>query len=254
MEFDRARLMNNIIFLIKEKGLKIGELENAVGISTGYISKMTKADNESMPGIDLIYKLAQKFGVSVEALVNGDFNKSNDNLLFLIKFLHFLEEDIDLHRDEWISFGAYEELQEKYAFDDIPMTTRTLEVDMKGYPSEMKFESQFQRDVNLTVTRENFCGFVTTIGIALLFKLTNRSTEEKKNEYELYVIKDGGPGDEQLIPICSSLDSDGEIAPYIADLYNCLVKHSRDLQVTEEARSIINKYLVNRDSRDVPFY
>ena len=55
MEFDRARLMNNINTLIKDKNIKIGELENSIGISTGYLSKMSKADNESMPGIDLIW-------------------------------------------------------------------------------------------------------------------------------------------------------------------------------------------------------
>ena len=55
MDFDRTKLMTNITVLIKERGMRIGELENRVGISAGYISKMTKADNESMPGIDLIY-------------------------------------------------------------------------------------------------------------------------------------------------------------------------------------------------------
>ena len=40
MEFDRARLMNNINTLIKDKKIKIGELENSIGISTGYLSKI----------------------------------------------------------------------------------------------------------------------------------------------------------------------------------------------------------------------
>lgn len=34
MEFERARLMNNINTLIKDKNIKIGELENSIGIST----------------------------------------------------------------------------------------------------------------------------------------------------------------------------------------------------------------------------
>ena len=85
MEFDRARLMNNINTLIKDKNIKIGELENSIGISTGYLSKMSKADNESMPGIDLIWKLAQKLGTSVDMLVGGDFGRSNDNLFQLIR-------------------------------------------------------------------------------------------------------------------------------------------------------------------------
>lgn len=253
MDFDRTKLMTNIAVLIKEKGLRIGELENRVGISAGYISKMTKADNESMPGIDLIYKLAQELEVSVEALVRGDFNKSNDNLLFLVQFLHSLEEDINTHRDEWISFSDYGGLQTEYGFSDLPMLTRTLDVDMKENDSAFRFISEFRKDAKLTVTKENFCGFVSFIGTVLLFKLENHLPEGKRAEFELYAFQDRGGGDEPLIPICSSLDSEGELAPYLKDLYNCLLRHSKDIQISEEARRMINAYLQNRDPSELPF-
>ena len=101
MEFDRARLMNNINTLIKDKNIKIGELENSIGISTGYLSKMSKADNESMPGIDQKKKLAQRLGTSVDMLVCGDFGRSNDNLFQLIRVLDKMKKDTDLHNIEW---------------------------------------------------------------------------------------------------------------------------------------------------------
>ena len=253
MEFDRARLMNNITFLIKEKGLKVGELENSVGISAGYISKMTKAENESMPGIDLIYKLAQKLDVSVEALVNGDFNRSNDNLLFLIKFLHSLQVDTDLHEIEWDFFREYSEIQEQYVLQDLPMLTRNLSVDMHEGESSFKFLSQFSVEANLTTTKENFCGF-TSVGDALLFKLINHLPDNtKQTEYELYIIDDRGGGDEPLWPVCSSLVNNGELRPYLADLHNCLLKHSKDLRVTEDVRNLINRYLAKRSDEELPF-
>lgn len=253
MEFDRARLMNNISFLIKERGMKVGELENAVGISAGYISKMTKSENESMPGIDLIYKLAQQLDVSVEALVNGDFNKSNDNLLFLVKFLHLLQVDTDLHDIEWVFFRDYAEVQDKYAADDLPMLTNTLAVNMQEGSSSYKFESQFSLDAELTTTKENFCGF-SSVGIILLFKLINHLPDgQKQTEYEIYIIEDRGGGNEEIVPICSSLDKNGEIKPYITDLYNCLLKHSKDLKLTEETRRLINRYLEKRNPEELPF-
>ncbi len=253
MDFERSRLMNNISVLIKEKGLKVGELENKVGISAGYISKMTKADSESMPGIDLIYKLAQELEVSVEALVCGDFNKSNDNLLFLIRFLHSLEEDVNLHRHEWESFETYGALQKEYAFPDLPMMTRTLEVNLQQKESAFQFVSAFKKDANLTVTKDNFCGFVPELGTVLLFKLDNHLPEGRKTEFEMYVIEDRGGGDEPITPMCSSLDSDGEVSPYITDLYNCLLKHSKDIKVSEETRTLINRYLSNREPSELPF-
>ena len=60
MEFEKGKLMANINDLIKERGRKIGELEDAVGVSRGYLSRMSKAENESMPGVDLIYRLADE--------------------------------------------------------------------------------------------------------------------------------------------------------------------------------------------------
>lgn len=41
-EFNRQRMMENVNELIKEKGLKVGEVESAIGVSTGYISRLTK--------------------------------------------------------------------------------------------------------------------------------------------------------------------------------------------------------------------
>lgn len=253
MEFNRSRLMNNITTLIKEKNIKVGELESSIGISTGYLSKMTKPENESMPGIDLIYKLAQRLDVSVEALVNGDFNESNDNLLFLVKFLHFLQQDTDLHEIEWDFFREYEDLQEKYAFDDLPMLADRMEVVLNEGDSAYKFKSQFSIDADLTMTKENFCGF-SSVGVILVFKLINRFPEgTEQTEYEVYAIEDRGGGEEPLVPICSSLDKNGKVKPYLADLYNCLLKHSKDLKLSEEARNLINKYINKREAEELPF-
>ena len=95
MEFDRSRLMNNITTLIKEKNIKIGELENSVGISTGYLSKMAKPENESMPGIDLIWKLAEKLGVSHRHLGDLERGSSNGSVKILIDIAEYFHVSMD---------------------------------------------------------------------------------------------------------------------------------------------------------------
>lgn len=248
MEFDRTKLMTNIIALIKEKGIRIGELEKRIGISAGYISKMTKAENESMPGIDLIFKLAQELEVSMEALICGDFNKSNDNLLFLIQFLHSLIEDINIHRDEWRQFTDYNALRTEYDFPALPMMAETLE----ERDAAFRYVSGFKLDAKLTVTNDNFYAFVSGIGPIVLFKLENHLPEGRKTELELYAINMDSD-EESVIPMCSSLDSDGEIAPYLMDLYNCLLRHSKDIQISDRTRNLINGYLRSRDPSELPF-
>ena len=115
-----------------------------------------------------------------------------------------------------------------------------------------RYVSGFRMDAKLTVTNDNFYAFVSGIGPLVLFKLENHLPEGRKTELELYAINMDSK-DESVIPMCSSLDSDGEIAPYLMDLYNCLLRHSKDIQISEETRSLINGYLRSREPSELPF-
>ena len=100
-EFIRQRLADNITFLMKEQKRKVGDVENAVGISTGYLSKMLKKDTEAAPSTDIIWKLAKVLGVSTDLLIEGDFSKATDNLRYLSNFLKKLTARTDSNELEW---------------------------------------------------------------------------------------------------------------------------------------------------------
>lgn len=251
MEFDKNRLMNNINILIKNKNLKIGELENELGVSTGYLSRMSKSEKESAPSVDFICKLAAKLEVSIDSLVNGDFQHSNDNLYYMTRFLSSLTEDTDAHKFEWEKFTKYENLQEKYGFSDLPMMTKTLHVNMKEESSYWKFLSTFDNRVEFKMSNINYCAMVSGLGVVLLLKLDAENSEANKTAYELYAIEESS--EEQVIPICSTLQNDGAISPAILDLFNCIERHERDVKVSEEARSIIDRYLCRREPEELPF-
>ena len=44
MEFDKTIFMNNITYLLKRRNIKIGDLENKIGVSKGYISRINKKE------------------------------------------------------------------------------------------------------------------------------------------------------------------------------------------------------------------
>lgn len=87
MDFNRQQLVDNIGSLIQQKGMKIGEVESAIGISTGYLSRLSKDGNNSIPATDVTWKLARHLGVSTDALISGDFSAGTDNLSVLKRFL-----------------------------------------------------------------------------------------------------------------------------------------------------------------------
>lgn len=87
MDFNRAQLVENIGNLIQQKNMKVGEVESAIGISTGYLSRLSKDGNSSIPATDVVWKLARHFGVSTDALISGDFSEGTDNISVLRRFL-----------------------------------------------------------------------------------------------------------------------------------------------------------------------
>ena len=68
-EFDIQRLMDNINSIIQQKNIKIGEMESDIGVSPGYISRLTKKGNGAATSADLIWKVAKYLGVSVDFLM-----------------------------------------------------------------------------------------------------------------------------------------------------------------------------------------
>jgi len=63
------RLHDNIDFLIKINNKKIGEVETAIGVSIGYLSRSKGCD---LP-ISKVIRTAEYFNVSVDSLIFSNF-------------------------------------------------------------------------------------------------------------------------------------------------------------------------------------
>ena len=85
VEFDKKRMLENISFLLKEKGKKIGELETEAGVSVGYISRTSKDEN-AKPGIDFILKVAEALNISVDMLLKVDLTDLTPTEKYLLSF------------------------------------------------------------------------------------------------------------------------------------------------------------------------
>ena len=70
--FDKNRCLNNIYFLVKEKNLRIGDLEAGAGVSIGYISRLNKDDSKATPSIEFLVSIADKLDVTIDALIQYD--------------------------------------------------------------------------------------------------------------------------------------------------------------------------------------
>ena len=51
--YDKKVCLKNLGILIDQKKIKIGQLEQAVGVSAGYLSRLSKDDNTTKISIEL---------------------------------------------------------------------------------------------------------------------------------------------------------------------------------------------------------
>ena len=70
---DKQRIVRNISFFAQEQNKKVGEIEEAIGVSQGYLSKLSKPSSKQMPSLETVCRLADLFGVSVSDLIYTDF-------------------------------------------------------------------------------------------------------------------------------------------------------------------------------------
>lgn len=98
--FDKKLLFNNIGYLVRKNGIKIGELETQAGVSLGYISRTSKEGNKK-PGIDFILNIAQALGVSVDTLLRVNLSALTANENYLVAFLEKLLRDTQEDRLDW---------------------------------------------------------------------------------------------------------------------------------------------------------
>lgn len=98
--FDRKLLFDNIAFLVKRSGLKIGELETNAGVSAGYIARTIK-DGTAKPGMEFVIGVAEQLHVSTDLLLKTDLTKMDANAIYLIGFIEKLIRDTVENRLYW---------------------------------------------------------------------------------------------------------------------------------------------------------
>jgi len=104
-EFNQQLMLDNISYLLKETGKKIGELETDAGVSPGYISRISKEGN-TKPGIDFIMNVADSLNVSINTLLNVDLSEMTPNERYLLSFLEKLNRDTLGDKLDWNSESA----------------------------------------------------------------------------------------------------------------------------------------------------
>lgn len=141
-DFDNGILIKNLAFLLKKYNLKMGDLEKILGISAGYISRTAKENSAKKLSIDVVWKIAELFEISVDKLISDDISELSGNIGMLIDFLdklHRQTECVDIEWDNW--GGVHGDTDEN--FDQLGLFTieedGSVRYSAPGRNTEVKF-------------------------------------------------------------------------------------------------------------------
>lgn len=277
MEYSKQKLMENIYALIQERGIKIGELENELGVSTGYISRLNK-NPDSTINIELVLNIANYFGVSIDVLVEGDMTKVRDNLHYMGQFINSLKDATDSNKLEWDSIYI-DDVNKDLRSTEPPKLFMIEEDDDRVYGTDSKpYEYQGQKcslsalgkkvltsaaapheTVMLTGTAyktEMSAG--TELYIFPMLALLDTPNGGVEEEYfDLYMRKwelekdwdpsYGSPTEQDFqwynYPLCNTLNNAGEIETQIALLYRAIARHEGDLKIDNSVRKSMEAFM-----------
>lgn len=131
-EFNKNILFDNIYYLIKKQDRKIGEVENAIGVSSGYISRTSKDGGK--PGIEFIINIAKELKVSIDALLKIDLSALTPTERYILSFIEKLISDTREDKIEWNK--------------ETPKYLRQVAMDMNGNTDHALFTYQSFIDDN----------------------------------------------------------------------------------------------------------
>lgn len=93
MKADRDLCINNLYILAKKKGIRICDLETSCGVSIGYLARLRKDKNNSLPGADFLVRAASLLETSVDSLLFFDYHAATDTEIYLHLFVSRLSLD-----------------------------------------------------------------------------------------------------------------------------------------------------------------
>ena len=116
-DYDNTLLIRNIGTLLRRHGLRLGDLENALGISTGYISRTSKPGSGKKMSIDIVWKIAALFNVSMQSLIESDLNMPSTNTALVLRFISKLLKQTSDEEIVWTDSDLALCAFENYLFD-----------------------------------------------------------------------------------------------------------------------------------------
>lgn len=235
--FDRQITLNNIYFLAKEKGIRMGDLENKVGVSTGYFSRQIKEGSTANPGVEVLAAAAEIMGVSLDALISHDYAVLSASERYVMDFLDRLTQ-----RTSTLDIIWGRELMD---------SLRNPDRDNNGDPVHPLFEAQCIGGVWRIEYASRFCPCADIAGDGFCVEIAEGTDlhlnwvrdvldevpfEDQECGYELHLTKRG-----VARPVCSFREPN--FGKALLRLAQAASESAQHVRVSDDVRSVIDTFM-----------
>lgn len=254
MNFNKNICISNIYYIAKQKGIKIGDIEEAAGVSTGYISRLNKEDNKAVPGIDFLVSVTDTLGVSLESILKCDYKMLTEDELRVVNFQNKLIQQTLAYKLAWKKQSNLEITAMHYNDEDHdfypehPLMTKCF--DKKNDEETARFYSSFYPDYTSTIKRIYTTDLNNVTRLYILeIECTSRQTNESFDVYEMYMCK------YDKIPVCCARkDGLSSFISLFDSLFTAVENSSSHMQLTSATRDILDAYISGTyEDEEFPF-
>ena len=252
-------LSSNITYLCKQKNLKMSNLEDAIGVSTGYISRTIGEKSTKKMSIDTLWKISKLFDTGIDTLITRELSvvKLNKDEQFILSIIEKMLNDCEDCKISWVRETPKDMLvtspSDGYPTHPLMHIQEYYDYVSADYPevvdSRVEFNSKFFSDdhrIDLlgNCYHTDLPGTSSTVYIAHIRH--DRDSVFYDEQYELYSIANN-----KVTPICASLSSKEEIAKALEKLYKVIDGTFSTVGLPKEIRNELEHYLNNKSSGDM---
>lgn len=235
MLFNADLFWSNVYRLIKEKGLKIGDVEEALHVSKGHISRQNK--EKTSPDLKLVLGLADILKVHFSELIISQESSLTSNEKNLLEFINKVIQHTESDFINWHPEKPTESHPLIHMIED----------------KETRINSKYNLDGDTYLSGDIHIGYSEKIQMDIvILKVNYYSATKYQGNFNTTLKKTLGSfvemyflDDANLIPICSTRGLCQEIVDKVETLYTIVRRFSSRLSLDDEAKDIIIDFLAD---------
>lgn len=237
---NKLLFLQNLRFLANKEGDKTGEIEKAAGVSQGYLSRISRTEeNPNMPLMDLLLWASDRYKIAIDTLLNCNLQNLTPNENYFRTFFEKVIKDTRIGSLSWTS-ETRNMLENHQSQINHPLMR------LECYPDGVdccRYRSLFNPDYLL-----GDYSLSCSMNQVFLFVTQVQDCGTRKKGFDVYFADNQRDDALEIVHVTEG----DKLYPLVETVFNEGLLSSRQIKVSKRVRSIVDSYM-KEDEDDLPF-